>query len=195
MLAVLPFGLLTELLSTDVEASGAADTVPSLVELAAPSIVGGSIFFRPGELILGRPDLAGRPGFLPLAGGRKISLPEDLSNYENLGGGCMDLPPSDRGSSTATPTVLARGDLGADGTIETVLVVRADPLSPPIVRVLRGNIVIGQSALPMPARPCRGIIAEADADDEPELLVVWTSTGAQGVTYGVNVLRLPESSP
>lgn len=157
-----------------------------LIEVASASSLGGDVFFRPGELIVGRPDLPGRPGFLPLLGGRPVSLPEDLETLEKLSEGCAG------GSLEAarSPRTLGRGDLGADGRLELVLSMGSETQPGFLLRVMRADLLVAETALPLPRTPCRALVAEIDGSDAPGLLVIWTSEGPQGLTRGVTVYRL-----
>lgn len=162
----------------------------SVVELGSSSVVEGQVYFRPGELIVGQPDLASRPGLLPLMGGRSITLPQDLSAYENLSARCV--PIENLGNASQ---VLGRGDLGADGRVESIVVRRPDPLSGVVLEIRRDDAPLTQSVLPLSVRPCKALVAEVEAGDVPELILIWTSAGPQGTTRGVTVFELQEKQP
>jgi hypothetical protein len=124
----------------------------------------------------------------PLAPEQAAALPVDQGDFEDLGAGCS-VPGQELVG--AAPVVLTRGDLGGDGQLEVVTVQRAMTAAAPELRVLRGDQPVAVGHLPVPAQPCRGLVAEALPEGAPELLVVWTSRGAEGVSVGVTVFALP----
>ncbi len=163
----------------------------------------GVVYFQPGELLVGAPNLPGRPALRPLQGDESVPLPDELSDYEELSAGCAEPPdprpeaPSSTSSSQRQEPdvgsyVLTRGDIGGDGRLESVRVERVAPNSPPQVLVIRDDQVVGRGDLPVPALPCRGLVAEAEPDADPALLLVWTSRGADSTTVGITVFELPE---
>ncbi len=182
--------------------------VPELVVQGSVTTVSGVVYFQPGDLLVGNPDLSGRPGLRPLEPDQLAMLPADLGAYEELSAGCVQPPPPrSRAAAPSAPTpasaepapvsagpedqVLARGDLGGDGVVERVRVVRSSELSAPSVQVLRGDQLVARGSLPMPAQACRGLVAEAEADADPVLVLVWTSGGPDLTTVGVTVFALP----
>lgn len=169
-------------------AARAGGDLPVLELAATASTVDGTILFRPGDLLVGQPDLPGRPGVRPLAGEAPVTVPSDTTGFEDLGAACRR---SVSGAMDATPRLLARGDLGADGQVEHAVVRRPEATAAPEVQVFRGEVLLARGWLPMPATPCGGLIAEPDEGHAPALLVTWTSTGALGTTVGVTVFRLP----
>lgn len=168
---------------------------------ASVSAVDGVVYFQPGELLVGAPTLAGRPALRPLRGEDSVVLPEDLSDYEVLSADCPDGPATrvaerDRGDEPVDPSdrVLTRGDIGGDGQLEEVLVERPAPTLSPVVKVLRGELLVAEGTLPVPAQPCRGLVAEAEPDADPALLLIWTSGAGANNTVGITVFELPEEA-
>ena len=185
-----------------------ADGPPQeLRQLASATAVGGVVYFRPGDLLLGAPQQPGRPAVRPMEGEQRVVLPADLSGYDDLSSCCSasqgmdgddpspDDAPAAGGSTAEGRTVLAHGDLGGDGLLERVEVLRVSPQADSQVQVFRGERLVGSAALPMPVQLCKGLVAEADDGDAPLLLLVWTSSGAGGVTVGVTVFDLVEAAP
>ncbi len=173
--------------------AAAGEPPPALVELASVTIVDGSVFYRPGDLIVGHPSLPGRPGLRPMAGADPVQIPADLSDYEDLSSACPRVPPVSHPQQTALGegVVIARGDMGADGRIEHVTVRRSSLMDPPRVLVFRDEELLADAYLPMPAQPCTALVAEASPGASPDLILLWSSRGYQGLTIGVLVFRLP----
>ena len=172
------------------------DVVPTLQTVATAAVVNGEVWFHPGELLVGNPSLAGRPAVRPLQGNAPFMLPTDLSEYEMLSRTC----PTSREEAQAAwsrtalapePPVLTRGDLGGDGVVESVAVERVSATTAPSVRVSRGKQLLASVGLPVSIWPCGALITEVDADDTPDLILVWASWGANGRTVGVNVYQVP----
>ncbi len=172
-----------------------AEEAPALLERAAVTSVDGLVLFRPGDLLVGDPDLPGRPAVRPLAEEQQAVLPERLEDWEILSEGCAPAPDASQQPVDRAGEVLVRGDLGGDGSLEQVRVERRSPMSQPRVLVHRGDALVGQGLLPVPAVPCRGLIAEAEPEGQPLLLLVWTSRGAERTTVGVTVFELEGSQP
>ncbi len=168
-----------------------AQEPPELRQRASVNAVDGLVLFRPGELLVGNPVLPGRPALRPLDPAQPAQLPELLQEYEVLSEACGAAPGQ---PAVITADVLARGDMGGDGRLEEVHVRRRAPMAAPEVLVSRAGVVVGRGELPVPAVPCRGLIAEAEPDGAPVLLVVWTSRGASSTTVGVTVFELDEAT-
>ena len=174
--------------------TGVAQDTPELHVRASITAVDGVVYFQPGELLVGAPTLPGRPALRPLRGDDSVELPQELDDYEELSAGCPEPEPTDEASGLVPrgdAGVLTRGDIGGDGRLEQVRVVRQSPTTPPRVQVIRDDVLVAEGTLPVPALPCRGLVAEAEPEAPPALLLVWTSRGA-GHTVGVTVFELPE---
>lgn len=187
--------------------------LPTLETRAQATVVDGSVYFRPGRLFIGRPHQPGRPGLAPLESDDPIMLPSSLSSFEPLSDRCRassseDIPlasstPEAAAEARRTPTsspampthVLTRGDLGGDGQMETVYFGFDPPHGEPTLVVTRSDTPLSRGRLPLSARPCAALVAELQEDAPPELLVVWTSQGPQGLTVGLHVFRLPDRTP
>jgi hypothetical protein len=173
----------------------AAPAPPELRQRASVNTVDGLVLFKPGELLVGNPELQGRPAVRPLEGSELAQVPEQLDDYVILSAGCLDAPGEPHEPSVISDEVLARGDLGGDGRLEQVVVERRSPMAAPDVLVSRDGLIVGQGELPIPAVPCRGLVAEAEPEGDPVLLLIWTSRGANNTTVGVTVFELDEPAP
>ena len=60
-----PWLLLSPLLPSVAQGGDIPSDIPLLHTITTATVVEGSIYFRPGELLVGHPDLAGRPA-IPL---------------------------------------------------------------------------------------------------------------------------------
>ncbi|MFH1467942.1 MAG: hypothetical protein ABIO70_26385 [Pseudomonadota bacterium] len=171
-------------------ASAAARAEPpaALEVRATVTVQDGAVWFRPGELLVGNPGLPGRPAVRPLADDRAATFPVEAGEFEDLSAGCAQ--PEEPVPGVA-PSVLTRGDLGGDGRIEEVTVQRAAATTAPEVRVQRDAQLLAVGHLPVSAQPCRGLVAEVQPDGAPDLVVVWTSRGADGTSVGVTIFGLP----
>lgn len=167
-----------------------AQEPPELRQRASITAVDGLVLFRPGELLVGDPTVQGRPAVRPLEPSVLAHLPESLDDYEVLTEGCSK--PQGQ-PAVITGDVLVRGDMGGDGRLEQVSVVRRAPMAAPEVLVARDGVVVGRGELPVPAVPCRGLVAEAEAEGEPVLMVIWTSRGPNSTTVGVTVFELVDA--
>jgi hypothetical protein len=165
-----------------------ADPPAALEVRATVTVQDGVVWFKPGDLLVGTPSLPGRPAVRPLAPDQAATLPADQGEFEDLGADCGLLEQEPLG---AVPVVLTRGDLGGDGQLEVVTVQRAGATAAPELHVLRGEQVVAEGHLPVSALACRGLVAEVVPEGAPDLLVVWTSRGAEGVSVGVTVFGLP----
>jgi hypothetical protein len=190
--ALVPFAatLLLGLITSGVTRAEAE--VPALRERASMTAMDATVLFRPGELLMGSPLVQGRPAVRPLDPSFVTELPEDQGDYELLSDGCLGAP-GERGPAVIEGGVFARGDMGGDGKLEQVRIRRKAPMAAPEVLVSRDDQPVGRGELPVPAVPCRGLIAEAEADGQPVLMIVWTSRGAESTTVGVTIFELDEA--
>lgn len=173
----------------------AAPEPSELRQRASVTSLDGLVLFKPGELLVGNPELQGRPGVRPLEGDQLARVPDSLEDYEILSEGCLDAPGEPPQPAVILGEVLVRGDLGGDGRLEQVRVERKSPMAAPDVLVSRDDLIVGHGELPIPAVPCRGLVAEAEPDGDPVLLLIWTSRGANNTTVGVTIFELDEPKP
>lgn len=167
-----------------------------LQSMATAAVINGEVWFHPGDLLVGNPSLPGRPAVRPLQGNAPFMLPMNLKDYDLLSRPCpRSLQEAQdawtRTSAAPEPAPLARGDLLGDGVVETIVVERTSPTAAPVIKVLRGRDPLAVATLPVSAWPCAALVTEANADDSPDLLLVWTSWGGEIRTVGVNVYQLP----
>ena len=158
---VLPFCLSTSAL--------ALPPLVTAVDIAQPGL---TAYLKPGELWLGIPDEAGRPGLRPLVDLKPRPLPSSLSDFTTLGTECQ-AEPLDQAEFGGTP-ITAR--------------VAGDALHP-VIQIERNERLIARSLLGRPATVCALHIAQADAVPGPELIVSWQMGNIRGFT----VYRVPES--
>ena len=184
--------VLTLVLSLGAGPVRAQDEPAELRQRASTTAMDGLVLFRPGELLVGNPTVQGRPAIRPLDPQGVSSIPEQLDDYEVLSQGCAE--PSGRPAVISTD-VFTRGDIGGDGKLEQVRIERRAPMAAPDVLVFRDGVVVGKGTLPVPAVPCRGLVAEAEPEGAPVLMVVWTSRGASSTTVGVTVFELEPPAP
>ncbi len=170
----------------------AESAVPPLRERASITAMDGMVLFRPGELLVGNPTVQGRPAVRPLDPSRVAELPEQPGEYELLSDGCLD-GTEHPGPAVIEGGVFTRGDMGGDGRLEQVRVQRKAPMAAPEVMVSRDGRLVGRGELPVPAVPCRALIAEAEPEGQPVLMIVWTSRGAESTTVGVTIFELDEA--
>ncbi len=173
----------------------AAPEPPPLRQRASVTSMDGLVLFKPGELLVGNPELQGRPAVRPLDGDLLAQVPEVLDDYEVLSAGCAEALGEPYPSSMVRDEILTRGDIGGDGRLEQVRVERKAPMAAPEVLVSRDGRLVGHAVLPIPAEPCRGLVAEIEPDGDPVLLVVWTSQGANSTTVAVTIFELDEPKP
>ena len=169
-----------------------AEEAPVLRQRASVTAVDGLVLFKPGELMVGHPTVQGRPAVRPLEDNQLTTVPTQLDDYEVLSDGCLDGADVPRQPAVSSGQVLTRGDLGGDGRLEQVRVERRAPMAAPEVLVTRDDVLVGRGELPVPAVPCRGLVAEAEPEGDPVLLLVWTSRGANSTTVGVTIFELDE---
>ncbi len=166
---------------------------PALLRRASVTVADGVVLFQPGLLVVGDPTLPGRPAVRPLEDSQLAVIPEQLDEFVILSAGCIpEQVEQDHQPAVIGGGVLARGDMGGDGRLEQVRVRRRAPMAAPEVLVSRDGALVGKGELPVPAVPCRGLIAEAEPQGSPVLLIVWTSRGAGATTVGVTVFELDE---
>ncbi len=170
-------------------------SVPELRQRASITAVDGLVLFRPGQLLVGNPTVQGRPAIEPLDPDAVSQVPESLDDYEVLSHGCVREPEQAQEPAVISGEVLVRGDMGGDGRLEQVRVQRRAPMAAPEVLVSRDGTLVGRGVLPVPAVPCRGLVAEAEPEGAPVLMVVWTSRGASSTTVGVTVFEIDEPVP
>jgi len=194
-LAAAVLTILLSLASAPVWAQESGPATPELRQRASVTAVDGVVLYKPGQLLVGHPSLQGRPAVRPLEGDSLATVPEQLDDYEVLSDGCLDEQGQPHQPAVISREVLARGDLGGDGRLEQVRVERKAPMAAPDVIVTRDGDEVGHGVLPVPAVPCRGLVAEAEPDGVPVLMVVWTSRGASSITVGVTVFELDEALP
>jgi len=174
----------------------AQQAIPALETVASATAVNGEVYFRPGDLLLGDPNLPGRPAIRPLQGNAAFMLPSDLSDYETLSGACprsRDEARDVQARANAASATIARGDIGGDGVIEVATLERRGDPAAAWVQVTRAGKRLAEAQLPVPAWPCTGLVSEVDSDAIPDLVVVWSTWGADGRTIGVTVYKLPSA--
>lgn len=159
--------------------SSVAVAAPPLVPAADVADVELRAWWRAGELVVGMPDQAGRPGLRPLESLAPTVLPDDLDDWAAVGDSCVTRPES-------------RGDLDGQRVVAKVTASAEGP----VIQLLSGKTLLAENALGRPARVCEILLAEADALPGPEVVVAWRmELGAdQGELRGVTVYRVPETA-
>ncbi|MCK6504766.1 hypothetical protein L6R53_15400 [Myxococcota bacterium] len=156
-----------------------ARAAPPLVLAADVADEGLRAWWRAGELVVGKPDEAGRPGLRPLVSLAPAVLPEDLSTWAAVGETCVPHPESqaDLEGQRVTARVLAT----AEG---------------PVIQLVAGETLLAENAIGRPVRVCEVLLAEADAIPGLEVVVAWRMERAPGPgeLRGFTVYRVPETA-
>lgn len=156
-----------------------------LVLVADVADLGLRAWWRPGELVLGKPDEAGRPGLRPLVSLAPVVLPVDLESWAALGEACVSRPESRAREDGAR--LRAQVLASAEG---------------PVIQLLDGQELLATNALGRPAQVCDLLLAEADAMPGLEVIVSWRlelggerpAEGGGAELRGYTVYRVPETA-
>lgn len=159
--------------------SGVLLATPPLVPAADVADLELRAWWREGELVVGMPDQAGRPGMRPLESLAPIVLPDDLTGWAAVGEACVTRPES-------------RADLEGQRVVARVTTAGEGP----VIQLLAGRQVLAENALGRPARVCEVLLAQADALPGPEVIVAWRMELAKDgpELRGLTVYRVPETA-
>ena len=86
---------------------------------------------------------------------------------------------------------LAAIDVADEGGRAIVSLFRADPLTPPLLKVFERHPLGSQAFMPMGAVPFLIVVAQSDAQGKPGAAFAFLSDGRQGVNYARGVWHHP----
>lgn len=135
-------------------------------------------WFKPGDLLVGTPNIAGRPGMRPLISDAQMVLPVDLEGWTPIGDTCQDPP-------RATNTI---------NNVQVTATVTVDPTGHQIARLRAGDLILAEGAFTRPAQICALVLAEVDPLPGMELLIAWRLGDKPDDLRGLTVYRVPETA-
>jgi len=152
-----------------------AHAVPPLMPATDVAQLGLVGWWREGELLVGVPQVEGRPGVRPLVSTTPTALPTDLSGWEPVGHTCQAPP---RGLASVRGLPMEGVVLGDEKT--------------PVIALIQGDRIMAQNTLGRPALVCEIRIVQADKLPGLELVVAWRTQREAGI-QGITVFRIPEA--